>query len=50
LYNKLHDKTFYVYAAICFVGFIFIIRKVKETKGKTLEEMDAAFVPVAQSH
>lgn len=36
-------NTFYVYAGICIVGFVFIARKVKETKGKTLEEMDHVF-------
>ncbi len=37
------DKTFYVYAGICVLGSVFISRKVKETKGKTLEEMDQVF-------
>ena len=32
---------FWMYAAICVAGFIFIKIKVKETKGKTLEEMDS---------
>jgi len=31
---------FYMYAGICFLGFLFIIWKVKETKGKTLEELE----------
>ncbi len=31
---------FYLYAVICFLGFIFILWKVKETKGKTLEELE----------
>lgn len=31
---------FYLYASICFVGFLFIRRKVKETKGRTLEELE----------
>jgi sugar porter (SP) family MFS transporter len=31
---------FYVYAAICVLGFIFIKWRVKETKGKTLEELE----------
>lgn len=43
LYNRLQDKTFYVYAAICAAGFVFILRKVKETKGKTLEEIETVF-------
>lgn len=31
---------FYLYAAICFGGFLFIKAKVKETKGQTLEELE----------
>lgn len=31
---------FYLYAAICFAGFIFIKLKVRETKGQTLEELE----------
>jgi sugar porter (SP) family MFS transporter len=31
---------FYLYAGICLLGFIFILMKVKETKGKTLEELE----------
>jgi hypothetical protein len=34
-----------VYAAICSIGFIFILKKVKETKGKTLEELETVFSP-----
>jgi sugar porter (SP) family MFS transporter len=44
MYSKLREKTFYVYAAICLIGFIFIYRKVRETKGKTLEELETIFV------
>ena len=43
LYSRLQDKTFYIYAGICAIGFIFILLKVKETKGKTLEEMEGFF-------
>jgi sugar porter (SP) family MFS transporter len=43
LYNWLQDKTFYVYAAICAIGFVFVFRKIKETKGKTLEEVERTF-------
>jgi sugar porter (SP) family MFS transporter len=32
--------TFWLYAAICFVGFIFVWRRVPETKGKTLEQIE----------
>jgi SP family xylose:H+ symportor-like MFS transporter len=45
LYHRLQDKTFYVYAAICVAGFVFVLRKVKETTGKTLEEMETVFSP-----
>ncbi|WP_448702466.1 sugar porter family MFS transporter [Mucilaginibacter sp. AW1-3] len=34
---------FYLYAAICFLGFLFIRTKVKETKGQTLEELEHNF-------
>ncbi|RZJ17606.1 MAG: MFS transporter [Acinetobacter sp.] len=35
---------FYLYAVICFLGFLFVLKKVKETKGKTLEELENTFV------
>lgn len=35
---------FYLYAGICFLGFLFIKSKVKETKGQTLEELEDNFV------
>lgn len=35
---------FYLYSAICFLGFLFIRTKVPETKGKTLEELEENFV------
>jgi SP family xylose:H+ symportor-like MFS transporter len=31
---------FYLYAGICLIGFFFILKKVKETKGRTLEELE----------
>jgi SP family xylose:H+ symportor-like MFS transporter len=31
---------FYLYSAICFLGFLFVRSKVKETKGQTLEELE----------
>lgn len=37
---------FYLYAIICFLGFLFIKRKVKETKGRTLEELEADLVNI----
>src|SRR6185312_15745075 len=43
LFDKLKDSTFYIYAGICILGFLFILFKVKETRGKTLEEMEGFF-------
>ncbi len=43
LFDKLGDSTFYIYSAICLIGFVFVYFKVKETKGKTLEEMEMIF-------
>lgn len=34
---------FYIYAGVCALGFFFVKFKVKETKGKSLEEMDNVF-------
>jgi len=38
--EKLGGKTFYMYSAICFMAFVFILTMVSETKGKTLEEIE----------
>lgn len=35
---------FYLYAAICFLGFLFVKTKVKETKGRTLEELETDLI------
>lgn len=43
LFDKLGDKTFYIYSVICLIGFVFVYFKVKETKGKTLEELEIVF-------
>ncbi len=43
LFDKLKDSTFYIYAVVCALGFLFILFKVRETKGKTLEEMEGFF-------
>lgn len=40
LFEHLKDNTFYIYASVCTLGFLFVLFKVKETKGKTLEELD----------
>jgi SP family arabinose:H+ symporter-like MFS transporter len=36
--------TFWIYAGICMLGFVFIRARLPETKGKTLEEIEKAFV------
>jgi SP family xylose:H+ symportor-like MFS transporter len=33
-------QTFWLYAAICFMGFVFVWRRVPETKGRTLEQIE----------
>jgi len=32
--------TFWIFAGICFVGFLVILKKLPETKSKTLEEVE----------
>jgi sugar porter (SP) family MFS transporter len=44
LFDHLKDTTFYIYAAVCGVGVLFIAVKVKETKGKTLEELEDVII------
>lgn len=41
LFEKMQEKSFYIYSAVCVVGSLFVFFKVKETKGKTLEELEA---------
>jgi len=35
--------TFWVYSGICFIGFLFIMRFVSETKGRTLEQIEREY-------
>ena len=44
LFEKMKENTFYIYAGVCAVGFLFVLFKVKETKGKTLEEVEATMI------
>lgn len=36
-------NTFYVYAAVCILGALFVALKLRETKGRSLEDMEAVF-------
>jgi len=36
--------TFWLYAGICVLGFLFILRKLPETKGKSLEQIEREWV------
>jgi hypothetical protein len=44
LYVRLKDSTFYIYSGICVLGTLFIALKVKETRGKTLEELEEVII------
>lgn len=35
--------TFWIYAVFCVLGYMFTLKKLPETKGKTLEEIEGAF-------
>jgi hypothetical protein len=35
--------TFWLYGVICVLGFVFILKKLPETKGRSLEEIEKDF-------
>jgi len=39
------DGTFWLYAALCALGFLFIWEKLPETKGRTLEQIETQLAP-----
>ncbi|HTI11021.1 MAG TPA: sugar porter family MFS transporter [Puia sp.] len=44
LFQWMGDRVFYIYAGVCILGLIFVWAKVKETRGKTLEELEGVMV------
>ena len=40
LFEHLKENTFYIYSGICAAGFLFTLLRIKETKGKTLEDVE----------
>lgn len=36
--------TFMLYAVICFCGFVFVLRRIPETKGKSLEQLEKELI------
>jgi sugar porter (SP) family MFS transporter len=40
LFDWLKDGTFYIYSGICMLGFAFVLLFVRETRGRTLEEVE----------
>jgi MFS family permease len=40
LFDWLKDSTFYIYSGICMLGFAFVLLFVRETRGRTLEEVE----------
>jgi len=39
LFGELKEKTFYIYSGICATGLLFTCIRIKETKGKSLEDV-----------
>lgn len=40
LFENAGYLSFYIYAGVCIAGFLFVYWKIRETKGKTLEELE----------
>ena len=40
LVENFAERTFYMFGIICFIGFVFVLSAVTETKGKSLEEIE----------
>ena len=40
--------TFWLYAGICFVGFVFVLLRVRETRGKSLEQIERELAPMGK--
>jgi len=49
MFEKIQEKSFYVYSVVCFIGFLFVWLKVKETKGRTLEELEGVMTTNKQN-
>ena len=43
--EQLEGKSFFVYAVMCVVAFVFVSVFIPETKGRTLEEIEKRWLP-----
>jgi sugar porter (SP) family MFS transporter len=42
--------TFWLYSGICVIGFLFVLRRVPETKGKTLEQIERSYASAVSTN